>query len=129
MRRWQLFLELLLHHTPVYVLLYSSFLWGTLWEAAFDGVPFFPNGFWNAKDRIVLGNISRPFGFSSYVLKHFSPQRGPWAQHKVGLGRQVLWPHIIYYIYIKLILVGGTEEMLLYNWFFFFKIIKYIIYI
>ena len=61
----------------MYVLLYSSFLQGTLWEAAFEGVPFFPTGVWNAEDRIVLGNISRPLGFSSYVLEHLFPQRGP----------------------------------------------------
>ena len=34
---------------------------------------------WNAEDRIVLGNISRPFGFSTHVLGHFSPRRGPWT--------------------------------------------------
>ena len=66
------------------VLLYLSFLRGALWEAAFNGVPFFPFGFWNAEDRIVLGNISRPFGLSLYVLRHF-PLLG------AGLGPNTKW--------------------------------------
>ena len=47
--------------------------------AAFDGVPFFPSGFWDAEDRIVLGCISRPFGLSLHVLGNISPQHWPWA--------------------------------------------------
>ena len=69
------------------VLLYSSFLWGALWEAAFDGVPFFPSGLWNAEDRIVLGNTSRPFGLSSYVLEHFPPLGA-------GLGPSTKWAEV-----------------------------------
>ena len=36
--------------------------------------------------------------------------------------------YIILYIYtyIKLVLVGGTEEILLYNWFFFLKLLNII---
>ena len=37
--------------------------------------------------------------------------------------------YIYIYIYIKLVLVGGTEKVVIYNFFFFKKIIKYIIYI
>ena len=66
------------------VLLYSFFLRGALWEAAFDGVPFFPSGFWNFEDRIVLGNISKPFGLSPYILKHFSLLNA-------GLGPNTKW--------------------------------------
>ena len=70
------------------VLLYSSFLRGALWEAAFDGVPFFPSGFWDAKDKIVLSNISRPFGLSLYVLRHF-PLLGE------GLGPSTKWARVV----------------------------------
>ena len=42
-----------------------------LWEAAFDGGSFFPSGIWNAENRIVLGNSSRLFGLSLFVLGHF----------------------------------------------------------
>ena len=27
-----------------------------------------------------------------------SPRRGPWTQHKVGRGRQVLWPHDMFLV-------------------------------
>ena len=73
---------------PMCVLLYSSFLRGMLWEAAFDGVLFFPSGFWNVEDRIVLGNISRPLGFSSYVLGHFSLL-------DTGLGPSTKWAGVV----------------------------------
>ena len=47
-------------------------LLGALWEAAFAGVLFFPPRIWDAEDRIVLGNVSRLFGLSLFVLGHFS---------------------------------------------------------
>ena len=47
-------------------------LLGVLWEAAFVGVMFSPLGIWDVESRIVLGNVSRPFGLSLSVLGHFS---------------------------------------------------------
>ena len=44
---------------------------GVLWEAAFNGVLFFPSGIWNAENRIVLSNVSRLFELSLFVLSHF----------------------------------------------------------
>ena len=55
------------HEYPTVLVL----LLGALWEAAFAGVPFFPPGIWDAKSRIVLGNVSRLFGLSSFVLRRF----------------------------------------------------------
>jgi len=52
---------------------------GSAVGAAFDGVPFFPSKFWDAKDMIILGYTSRPFGLSLYVLGNVSPQLGPWT--------------------------------------------------
>ena len=43
-----------------------------LWEAAFAGVLFSPLGIWDAENRIVLSNVSRPFGLSLSVLGRFS---------------------------------------------------------
>ena len=105
MWRWQLLLELLLHHTPVCVLLYLSFFLGALWEAAFDGVLFFPSGVWSAKDRIILGNISRPFGLSLYVLRHFSllsTVLGPsteWAEIVKLFGSTLMYIYILMHDY------------------------------
>ena len=70
------------------VLLYSSFLLGALWEAAFNGVPSFPSGVWSAEDRIVLGNVSRPFGLSLYVLGYFSLL-------SAGLGPSTKWAGVV----------------------------------
>ena len=70
------------------VLLYLSFLLGALWETAFDGMPFFPFGVWSAEDRIVLGNIFRPFGLSLYVLGYFSLL-------SAGLGPSTEWAEIV----------------------------------
>ena len=47
-------------------------LLGALWEAAFASVLFFPLGIWDAESRIILGNVSRLFGLSLFVLSHFS---------------------------------------------------------
>ena len=43
-----------------------------LWEAAFAGVLFSPLGIWDVESKIVLGNVSRPFGLSLSVLGYFS---------------------------------------------------------
>ena len=69
------------------VLLHLSFFWGALWEAAFDGVPFFPPGIWDAENRIVLSNVSRLFGLSLFVLGHFSIL-------VVGLGFSIKWARV-----------------------------------
>ena len=61
MRRWQFFLEPLLHYTPMCVLLHSPFLLGALWDA---------------EDRIVLSYISRPFGLSLHALGNVFPRHG-----------------------------------------------------
>ena len=45
---------------------------GVLWEAAFASVLFSPLGIWDAESRIVLSNVSRPFGLSLSVLGRFS---------------------------------------------------------
>ena len=63
------------------------FLWGALWEDAFDGVPSFPSGVWSAEDKIVLDIISRTFGLSSCVLGHFSLL-------SAGLGPNTKWARV-----------------------------------
>ena len=52
-----------------------------------------------AEDRIILGDVSRPFGLSSFVLRHF-------FLLGVGLGLSIKYsgvakflPHIYIYIY------------------------------
>ena len=47
-------------------------LLGALWEAAFVGVILSPLGIWDAESRIVLSNVSRPFGLSLSILGYFS---------------------------------------------------------
>ena len=47
-------------------------------------MPFFPPGIWDAENRIVLGNVSRLFGLSLFVLGHFSI-------FDVGLGFSIKW--------------------------------------
>ena len=72
------------HEYPTVLVL----LLGALWEAAFAGVPFFPPGIWDAKSRIVLGNVSRLFGLSSFVLSHFSLLG-------VGIGLSIKWAEVV----------------------------------
>ena len=108
MRRWRFFLEPLPHCTPVQVPFYSPFLLGALWRLPLmtcHSSPFRPR---DAKDRVILGCTSRPFGFSPLVIGNYSPRRGPWALMESGPRPQILWPHnylkIIYiYIYIYII--------------------------
>ena len=49
---------------------------------------FFPLGIWDAESRIALGNVSRLFGLSLFVLGHFSLLG-------VGLGLSIKWVGII----------------------------------
>ena len=89
------------------VLLHLSFFWGALWEAAFDGVPFFPPGIWDAENRIVLSNVSRLFGLSLFVLDQFSLLG-------VGLGLSIKWaglsnslaPQLVFITLISLLKKG-----------------------
>ena len=62
-------------------------LLGALWEAAFANVLFFPPRIWDAESRIVLGNVSRLFGFSLFV-RHFSFLG-------VGLGLSIKWAGVV----------------------------------
>ena len=55
---------------------------------AFDGVPFFPFGIWNAENRIILGNVSRLFRLSLFVLSHF-------FLLGEGLGLSIKWAGIV----------------------------------
>ena len=94
------------------VLLYSSFLRGALWEAAFDGVPFFPLGIWDAENRIFLDNVSRLFGLSLFVLGHFSLLG-------VDLGLSIKWAGVVkffgpiyIYIYIYTISLRNSKSKL-----------------
>ena len=59
-----------------------------LWEAVFAGVPFFSPRIWDAENRIVLGNVSRLFGLSLFVLDHFSLLG-------VGLGLSIKWAGVV----------------------------------
>ena len=76
-------------------------LLGVLWEAAFAGVLFSPLGIWDAKSRIVLSNVSRPFGLSLSVL-------GCFSFLGAGIGPSIKWagvfkffgPTLYIYIYI-----------------------------
>ena len=52
---------------------------GGLLEAAFDDMSLFPSKSWDAKDKVILGYISRLFGLSPLVLDNYSPRHGPWA--------------------------------------------------
>ena len=63
-------------------------LLGVLWEVAFAGMLFFPLGIWDAESRIVLGNVSRPFGLSLSVLGHFSLL-------SVGLEPSINWAGVV----------------------------------
>ena len=51
-------------------------------------MPFFPPGIWDAKNRIVLGNVSRLFGLSLFVLGHFSLLG-------VGLRLSIKWAGVV----------------------------------
>ena len=63
-------------------------LLGVLWEAVFVGVLFFPLGIWDAESRIVLGNVSRLFGLSLFILGNFSLLG-------VGLGLSIKWAGVV----------------------------------
>ena len=62
-----------------------------LWEAAFAGVLFSPFGIWDAESRIVLGNVSRPFGLSLSVLGRFSLL-------DAGLGLSIKWAGVVKFL-------------------------------
>ena len=47
----------------------------------------FPPGIWDAESRIVLGNVSRLFGLSLFVLSHFSLLG-------MGLGLSIKWARV-----------------------------------
>ena len=51
-------------------------------------MPFFPPRIWDAENKIVLGNVSRLFGFSLFVLDHFSLLG-------VGLGLSIKWAGVV----------------------------------
>ena len=72
------------HGCPIVLVLFP----GALWEAAFDGVAFFPPGIWDAENRVVLGNVSRLFGLFLFVLDHFSLLG-------MGLGLSMKWAGVV----------------------------------
>ena len=49
---------------------------------------FFPLGIWDTESRIILGNVSKLFGLSLFVLGHFSLLG-------VGLGLSIKWAGVI----------------------------------
>ena len=61
---------------------------GALWGATFVGVSFFPPRIWDAENRIVLGNVSRLFGLSLFVLGHSSLL-------DVSLGLSIKWAGVV----------------------------------
>ena len=71
-----------------------------LWEAAFAGVLFSPLGIWDAENRIVLGNVSRPFGLSLSILGYFSLL-------DTGLGPNTKWAGVVKFL-------GPTRSALYY---------------
>ena len=87
MRRWQFLLQLLLHQVPMANPLCLSFFLG-----CFAMLPLMACCFsllWSrfAENRIVLGNASRQFGPSSFVLGHF-------FFLGVGLGLSIKWVEV-----------------------------------
>ena len=71
MWRRQFLIELLLHHALMDVLLYLSFFLGRSGRLPLTECRSSLLGFGMAENRIVLGNVSRLFGLSSFVLGHF----------------------------------------------------------
>ena len=66
-------------------------LLGAPWEATFAGVLFSPLGIWDAEGRIVLGNVSRPFGLSLSVLSYF-------FLLGAGLGLSIKWAGVVRFL-------------------------------
>ena len=98
MRRWHL-LAHYSHTVPPCESHSTRLFFGSTLETAFDDVSFFPFRPWDAKDKVILGCISRPFGLSILVLGNYSPRPGPWALMESGPGPQILWPHKLYYLW------------------------------
>ena len=71
MRRWQLFLELLLHYTLMVDSLHLCFPLGCSGRLPLVVCRFLLPWSRFAKNRIVLGNVSWQFRPSSFVLGHF----------------------------------------------------------
>ena len=71
MQRWQFLLELLLHHTLMADSLHLCFPLGRSARMPLVACRFFLPWSWFAEDRIVLGNVFRQFGPSSFVPGHF----------------------------------------------------------
>jgi len=61
-------------------------------EAAFDDMSLFPLKSWDAEDRVILGCISRLFGFSPLVLGNYSPRHEPWVLIESGSGHKFSGP-------------------------------------
>ena len=72
------------HGYPIVLVL----LLGALWEAAFAGVLFSPLGIWDVESKIILGNVSRPFGLSLSILGRFSLLGA-------GLGPSIKWSRVV----------------------------------
>ena len=73
------------------ILLYLSFSWGRPRRLPFTGVLFSPLGIWDAESRIVLGNVSRPFGLSLSVLGYF-------FLVGAGLGPSTKWARVVRFL-------------------------------
>ena len=71
-----------------------AFSSGGALEAAFNDMSLFPLKSWDAKDRVILGCISRLFGLSLLVLDNYYPRRGPWILMESGPGHKFSGPTI-----------------------------------
>ena len=72
---------------------------GGVLEAVFDEMSLFSLKSWDAEDKVILGCVSRLFGFSLLVLGNYLPRHGPWALVESGPNRKFSGPTYIY-IYI-----------------------------
>ena len=84
MRRWQLILELLLHHTFMIVSLYLCFPLGHSRRLSLVACHFLLSWSRFAENRIILGNVFWQFGPSPLFLGHF-------FLLGVGLGLDMKW--------------------------------------
>ena len=94
MQRWQLLLELLLHHASMVGPLCWLFFLGMLWEAVFKGMPplllTISVGWGQDCPRRCLLAVWTLFVHPQVLLP---PRHGSWALYEVGRGCWVLWPH------------------------------------
>ena len=88
MRRWQFLLELFLHNALMAVLQYLSFFLGRSKRLPSMACRSFLPGSGLAKNRIVLVDVSGPFGLPSFILGHF-------FLLGVGLRLSIKWVRVV----------------------------------